>query len=319
MSTSQVQPKVIIHGGAGSSLKGKGGVDAVRKSLYTVIEDVYTLLLNGASAREAVVRGCQLLEDDPRFNAGTGSVLQSDGQIRMSAALMDGAAQRFSGVINVSRVKNPIELAQTLQSSDDRVLSDIGSAELLRELQLPTYDPLTEIRLQEWILERAGNFTKDMAGVVAERELVEDNAGRGTIGVVVLDGNGQIAVGTSTGGKGFERIGRVSDSAMPAGNYATSQAAVSCTGIGEDIIDECLAARIVVRVVDGLSLPAAFERSFQEAHQHGRDLGAIGIDKTGAIAWGKTSEVLLSAYHTGEKIGDTLDWSDNQLIGSTAR
>lgn len=319
MSTSQVQPKVIIHGGAGSSLKGKGGVDAVRKSLYTVIEDVYTLLLQGASAREAVVRGCQLLEDDPRFNAGTGSVLQSDGQIRMSAALMDGAAQRFSGVINVSRVKNPIELAQTLQSSDDRVLSDIGSAELLRELQLPTYDPLTEIRLQEWIQERAGNFTRDMAGVVAERELVEDNAGRGTIGVVVLDGNGQIAVGTSTGGKGFERIGRVSDSAMPAGNYATSQAAVSCTGIGEDIIDECLAARIVVRVVDGLSLPAAFERSFQEAHQNGRDLGAIGIDKTGAIAWGKTSEVLLSAYHTGERIGDTLDWSDNQLIGSTAR
>jgi L-asparaginase len=62
-----VQPKLIIHGGAGSSLKGKAGADAVRQSLYTIIEDVYSLLLSGADARDAVVRGCQLLEDEPSF------------------------------------------------------------------------------------------------------------------------------------------------------------------------------------------------------------------------------------------------------------
>ncbi|HEY9623779.1 MAG TPA: isoaspartyl peptidase/L-asparaginase [Crinalium sp.] len=305
-SIGPVQPKLIIHGGAGSSLKGKGGVEAVRRSLHSVIEAVYPLLLDGASAQAAVIRGCQLLEDDPRFNAGTGSVLQSDGQVRMSASLMDGVAQRFSGVINVSRVKNPIELAQFLQGSDDRVLSDYGSAELLRELQLPTYDPLTELRLQEWILERQGNFSRAMAGVVAEKELVTE-AGRGTIGVVAFDSQGRLAAGTSTGGKGFERIGRVSDSAMPAGNYATSYAGVSCTGIGEDIIDECLAARIVVRVTDGMPIQQAFARSFQEAQQHQRDFGAIGIDHSGAIAWGKTSDVLLAAYHDGETLGDTLE------------
>jgi L-asparaginase len=317
MTAQQVQPRLIIHGGAGSSLKSKGGADLVRKSLYAVVEPLYTMLLAGASARDTVVRGCQMLEDDPRFNAGTGSVLQSDGQIRMSAALMDGAMRRFSGVINVSRVQNPIHLALALQESDDRILSDIGSAELVRELQIPLYDPLTAIRLQEWIQEREGNFTREMAGVVAEPELVtSDDAGRGTIGVVALDSTGRIAVGTSTGGKGFERIGRVSDSAMPAGNYAQPEAAVSCTGIGEDIINECLATRIVVRVVDGMPLQMAFERSFKEAHQNQRDLGAIGIAQTGAIAWGKTSEVLLAAYHTGEKIGDTLDWVGENLVDS---
>ncbi|MEW6493622.1 MAG: isoaspartyl peptidase/L-asparaginase, partial [Cyanobacteriota bacterium] len=67
-----MQPKLIIHGGAGSSLKGKAGVDVIRKSLYKIIEEVYSLLLAGASARDAVVRGCQLLEDDPCYNAGTG-------------------------------------------------------------------------------------------------------------------------------------------------------------------------------------------------------------------------------------------------------
>lgn len=311
---SQVQPKLIIHGGAGSSLKSKGGIETVRRSLYQVIEEVYSLLLAGGNATDAVVRGCQLLEDDPRFNAGTGSVLQSDGQIRMSASLMDGLFQRFSGVINVSRVQHPIELAKNLQTSADRVLSDYGAAELLRELQIPSYDALTDLRLQEWLQERQENFVKTTAGVVAEPELVESsNAGRGTIGVVALDSQGYLATGTSTGGKGFERIGRVSDSAMPAGNYATAHAAVSCTGIGEDIIDECLAARIVVRVTDGLSLLEAMRRSFAEAHQHKRDLGAIAIDATGAIAWGKTSEVLLAAYHNGQQMGDTLEMAEGTL------
>jgi L-asparaginase len=308
-----MQPKLIIHGGAGSSLKGKGGLDAVRQSLHSIVKEIYDLLLQGTSATDAVIRGCQLLEDEPRFNAGTGSVLQSDGQIRMSASLMDGMEQRFSGVINVSRVKNPIELAQSLQRESDRVLSDYGAAELLRELKFPIYDPLTDLRLQEWIEERQDNFQRKMAGVVAEE------ARRGTIGVVVLDEEGRLAVGTSTGGKGLERIGRVSDSAMPAGNYASQYAAVSCTGIGEDIIDECLAARIVVRVTDGLSLAAAMERSMKECYDRKRDLGAIALDATGAIAWGKTSEVLLAAYHDGNAIGDTLEWQKNELCGSVVR
>lgn len=308
MASQQVQPKLVIHGGAGSCLQSKGGIEAVRKSLYDVLEAVYPLLKNGASAVDAVVQGCRLLEDDPRFNAGTGSVVQSDGQIRMSASLMDGLAQRFSGTINVARVQNPIELAQFLQNSDDRVLSDYGAAELLRELHLPIYDPMTDLRLHEWMQERQGNFNRAMANVVAEP------AGVGTIGVVALDTQGRLAAGTSTGGKGFERIGRVSDSAMPAGNYATGNAAVSCTGIGEHIMDECLAARIVIRVTDGLSLKAAFERSFAEADDRKRDFGAIGIDANGAIAIGKTSEIILGAFHNGTEMGDTLETNKGTLV-----
>ncbi len=309
-----MQPKLILHGGAGSSLQGKGGLAAVRASLHRITAEVYQLLTAGKTALAAVVRGCELLEDEPRFNAGTGSVLQSDGQIRMSAGLMDGRSQRFSGTINVARVKNPIQLAQHLQAESDRVLSDAGSAELARELRLPLHDPLTDLRLNEWIQERADNFQKKMAGTVAEADL--GTARRGTIGVVALDQDGNLAVGTSTGGKGLERLGRVSDSAMPAGNYATAQAAVSCTGIGEDIIDECLAARVVVRVTDGLSLAAAMARSLTESQQRQRDLGAIALEATGAIVWGKTSEVLLAAYHNGDALGDTLEWVGDELVGS---
>ena len=320
--THPVQPKLIIHGGAGSSLQGKGGLQAVRQDLQAIVAATYAQLDAGASAVATVAYGCRWLEDNPRFNAGTGAVLQADGQIRLSAALMDGVAQRFSGVINAARVKNPIDLAIALQAASDRVLSDYGAADLARELQLPLYDPVTTVRLREWLAERQGHFQRDMAGVVAEPEptpsldLLPGEPGRGTIGVVAFDQQGRIAVGTSTGGKGFERIGRVSDSAMPAGTYATAQAGVSCTGIGEDIINECLAARVVVRVTDGLSLAAAMNRSIQEASEHQCDLGAIALDATGAIAWGKTSDLLLAAYHNGTTIGDTLEAALGTVVGT---
>ncbi|MEL6493650.1 MAG: isoaspartyl peptidase/L-asparaginase [Cyanobacteria bacterium J06623_7] len=314
MSANQVQPKLIIHGGAGGHIKSDRGEATVRQALHDIVTEVYELLDRGGQAVEAVVLGCQLLENQPIFNAGTGSVLQSDGQIRMSAALMDGTKQRFSGIINVSRVKHPIELAQYLQGEDDRVISDYGSKELLRELKVPIYDPLVDIRLQEWIQERDENFDKSMAGVVAEQALIHEPR-KGTIGVVALDGAGKIAAGTSTGGKGLERIGRVSDSAMPAGNYAAAAAGVSCTGIGEDIIEECLAAKVVIRVTDGMTLTTAMEKSMAESRSRDRDLGAIAIAADGTICWGKTSEVILAAYHNGDSIGDTINWNNSELIG----
>ncbi|MEL6929245.1 MAG: isoaspartyl peptidase/L-asparaginase [Cyanobacteria bacterium J06600_6] len=316
MSANQVQPKLIIHGGAGGHIKSEQGEAKVRQALHDIVTEVYQLLQDGKSAVDAVVRGCQLLENQPTFNAGTGSVLQSDGQIRMSAALMDGSKQRFSGIINVSRIQHPIELAKFLQGEADRVISDYGSNELLRELKVPIYDPLVEIRLQEWMQERDENFDKSMAGVVAEDALIHEPR-KGTIGVVALDCNGKVAAGTSTGGKGLERIGRVSDSAMPAGNYADAAAGVSCTGIGEDIMEECLAAKVVIRVTDGMSLPEAMQKSMSESRSRDRDLGAISISADGTICWGKTSEVILAAYHDGKAIGDTINWNNQDLIGHT--
>jgi L-asparaginase len=86
------QPKLIIHGGA-SSLDNKRGLSKVRHSLHDIVSEVYDCLKNGGTAIDAVVLGCQHLEDEPSFNSGTGSVLQSDGQIRMSASLMEGVTQ----------------------------------------------------------------------------------------------------------------------------------------------------------------------------------------------------------------------------------
>lgn len=299
-------PAVIIHGGAGRAFSDPSRRDRVEQALGEIADQVYESLLQGAAALEAVVSGCRMLEDCPHFNAGTGSVLQQDGQIRMSASMMDGAGYGFSGVINVSRVRNPIDLVAHLQGCKDRIISDGGAQELARELGMEVYDPIVERRLQEWLAQRGEEFSLAAADVTAGSGEAGDEPGHGTIGVVALDMAGHLAAGTSTGGRGFERVGRVSDTAMPAGNYASPVAAVSCTGIGEDIVDEALAARIVVRVEDGMSLEVALRRSFDEAQLRHRQFGAIALGAAGEVLWAKTTQILLAAYRTRTHRGDTL-------------
>ena len=221
---------------------------------------------------------------------------------RWLSAIALAYGQTLSGYLFIDIVRELLDLQAGMGPDEAHLrlraicIEYFGAAELARELGIPIYNPLTEQRLQEWLEDRQANTRRKMADVT-----------RGTIGVVALDLNGQLCAGTSTGGRGFERIGRVSDSATTAGNYATEIAAVSCTGVGEDILNEALATRIVVRVTDGLDLETAMTRSIAEAKQRGRDFGAIALDQTGAIAWGKTCPVLFSAYHDGEKIGDTLE------------
>ncbi|WP_218082490.1 isoaspartyl peptidase/L-asparaginase [Anthocerotibacter panamensis] len=287
-----MEPKLIIHGGAGLALSDPQQASIVRASLAKVVTEVRTALEKGLSAVEATVLAVTYLEDDPLFNAGTGSVLQQDGQIRMSAGLMDGAQGHFSAVINVSAVQNPILLARALQDSPDRVLSETGSHYLARELALPPYDPTTLKRLQEWVEQKQTGIAK-AAGAVT----------MGTVGAVALDRQGHLSAATSTGGRGFERNGRVSDSAQPAGNYANRYAAVSCTGIGEDIIDEGAAVRIVVRVTDGLSLSEALEKTMAEARVAGRDYGVIALDSQGSVGWDKNTPILLAAYTSDTEVG----------------
>ena len=120
----------------------------------------------------------------------------------------------------------------------------------------------------------------------------------GTVGAVALDLKGNLAAATSTGGKGLELIGRVSDSSTAAGNYATGKAAVSATGVGEEIVEQALACRIVTRVDDGMTLQEAFKKTFRELKNHGGRAGAIGIDVRGNMVVKCTTDCILFALAT---------------------
>ena len=256
--------KIIIHGGFFSESDQSHEVKTAKQNSLKKIAGKAFEFLKTHSAEDTVVFAVSLLENDDLYNAGIGSQIQSDGKIRMSASLMNGENQKFSGVINIEEVKNPIEVAKVLMKEDDRVLGGFGAKKYAAENGF-------------------ANFSTEVPQRRKEYEAKLKNGGKGTVGCVALDKNGHLAAATSTGGKGFEIVGRISDSATVAGNFANKFAAVSCTGVGEDIVSNATASKIVTRVTDGMSLEKAFEKTFSELTEIDGFAGAIAIDHQGNI------------------------------------
>lgn len=275
--------KIIIHGGffSESSTDIQTKI-AKQEALKTIVTQSYDYLKTH-TATETVVYAVSLLEDDVLFNAGTGSQIQSDGQIRMSAALMDGTTQKMSGVINIQEVKNPIQVAEKLMPYDDRVLGGNGATTFARKNGFTQFSTETP--------ERRAEFVKKL-----------EATGTGTVGCVALDAEGKIAVATSTGGKGFEMVGRISDSATVAGNYANAFCGVSCTGVGEDIVSNATAAKIVTRVTDGMPICDAFAKTFEELKPYDGFAGAIAVDAQGNICHRDSHPSMVFASFDGETI-----------------
>ncbi len=273
--------KVIIHGGFFSESNTN---QATKKAKQDALADIVTQAhgyLTTHTAVETVVFAVSLLEDNELFNAGIGSQIQSDGKVRLSASLMDGKTQKFSGVINLENVKNAIEVSKELLGYEDRVLSGEGALAFAREQGFDYFNPITPQRQAEY-----------------EEKLNQKN-NIGTVGCVALDADGNLAAATSTGGKGFEIPCRVSDSATVAGNFANSFAGISCTGVGEDIVSSALAAKIVTRVTDGFTLKAACDKSFTELKPFDGFAGVVGIAANGEIYHCDSHPYMVWAAHDG--------------------
>ena len=279
--------KLIIHGGFFSeSSTNQATKLAKQNALKQIVMSSYDYLKTH-TAFQTVVFAVEQLENNELFNAGIGSQIQSDGKIRMSASLMDGISSKFSGVINIENVKNPIRVAEILMNQDDRVLGGEGALDFARKNKFEYFNPEIPQRRKEY-----------------EDKLAAK--GLGTVGCVALDSHGNIAAATSTGGKGFEIPGRISDSATTAGNYANSHCGVSCTGVGEDIVSASIATKIVTRVSDGFPIQQAFEKTFAELKQFDGFAGAIAIDNKGNIYNLDSHPSMVFASYDGE----TLDLFD---------
>ena len=276
--------KLIIHGGFFSeSTTNQETKLAKQIALLRIVKDSYEYM-KSHSALETVVYAVSQLENDALFNAGIGSQIQADGKIRMSAALMDGTNQLMSGVINIEEVKNPIQVAQILMNEDDKILGGSGATNYARSHGFEEFSTEIPQRRQEY------------------EEKLKSN-GSGTVGCVALDSHNKIAVATSTGGKGFEIPGRISDSATVAGNYANKNCGVSLTGVGEDIVSGAVAAKIVTRVTDGFSIENAFAKTFAELTLFDGFAGAIGIDDQGNIFHQDSHPSMVYAWFDGENEG----------------
>jgi len=280
-------PVLLIHGGAGSAESDSGLREKRLIYVADLVASVWPEICRGQSAVDAVAEAVKRLETSALFNAGYGSALQSDGLARLSASLMDGERLKFSGVMLATHIIHPIELARMLQNRTESVLGPLGAQLLARELGMAPQNPVPPERARRW-----ADYLDQQTGT---------SSGAGTVGAAVLDNQGRLAAATSTGGGRFNFPERISDSATVAGNYASGYAAISCTGIGEQIVDDGVAVRLETRVRDGRSIVDASEATYREAVDRNREYGWIAVDHSGAWSMCWTTETMLCAAMSADR------------------
>jgi beta-aspartyl-peptidase (threonine type) len=287
---------LMIHGGAGARRNIEAAAPAAdhRAALLRVLEAGRAMLARGAEALDVVEHCVALLEDDPLFNAGRGSVLNADAVVEMDAAVMDGRDLGAGAVAAVRGIANPIRLARRLLRDGRCVLLDgHGAASFAAEQGLERHGDeyfVTPLRLAQWWAWR-DRGAPDADG--AER------GPTGTVGAVARDLQGHLAAATSTGARTGKPAGRIGDSALVgAGLYADDAAcAVSCTGNGEDFMRTAVAKAVAERVrLSGLDAEAAADVGMAELGRVAGSGGFILVDRAGACAARFNTEQMLHAW-----------------------
>jgi len=276
--------QIIIHGGAYSH--DGGDEAALRKEICNnIVKEVEQDLKKGAAALDVCERAINLLEDHPLFDAGTGSYIQTDGEIRMDASLMTGDLD-LGCVIQISGVKNPISVARKiLENPLHCTLSGEGANQFARESGFATHDPKTPHTkaIHDKILHTLGG-DRSYKNVAAK--FGPHAKSLGTVGCVVRDGKGMIVAGTSTGGREVCYQGRVGDSGQPGnGTYANKYAGISCTGVGEKIMRIGVARIIALYVELGDTLDNACAKAVAKLGEIDGRGGVIAISHRGEIAY----------------------------------
>ena len=271
--TSRV-PALIVHAGAGAD--PASGREELRRGTRDAVAAGWAVLHQGGGAVDAVEAAVCAMEDNPRFNAGRGSVLTTQGTVEMDASIMEGDGLKNGAVACVTAMRHPISLARLiLEGGRYSFFVGEGAMARARALGVPFCDP------EELITD-------------TQRKRLESLTG-GTVGAVALDRRGLIAAATSTGGTAGKLPGRVGDSALiGCGTYAESTSGgVSCTGDGEAIIRVVLARRtidILKVVADPMhACQVAVDVLVEEGRGGG---GLICIDWKGRLGWAHSTPLM---------------------------
>lgn len=277
---------ILTHGGAASPRVLSDGCAIAAARAREVLDA-------GGDAFAAALAATVVLEDDPRFNAGTGSNLRLDGQlVQMDAAVMasDG---RFGGVGCIEAVKNPVLVAARVIETPHLLLVGEGATAFARRLGFAEYDPITDGAKKKYarcVAELCGKGDGAYADDAAPWKKTPPKLHWNfpgeplecdTVGAVVRDAHGRFAATASTGGTLYMLKGRVGDSPlMGAGVYAGPHGAVCATGVGEEIIRHFLAKTIYDWMAEGIPAPRAAQRAvalFPDVV----DIGVLVVSKDG--------------------------------------
>jgi len=293
----------MVHGGAGALDNVKDEKTAVRylEAIRGILEHGREVMELGGSALQAVETCASLLEDDPVFNAGCGSVLNENGKVEMDAAIMDGRDLSAGAVAAVNNIANPVQLARLVMTESEHVMliseGAMNFAEHCGVCLAPEKYFYTPDRVAQ--LEDAKKKNKIMLDHDDTEEDSEDQK-YGTIGAIARDADGNLAAATSTGGIVNKRLGRIGDSPLiGAGVYADNETcAVSATGYGEDfmrtVISKTVADFIYMKGMNAeQATKAAIEYLTRKVKGRG---GVIVIDKDGYCSSGFTTKKMIHGW-----------------------
>ena len=267
---------IVIHGGAGIILKeniSKSKEDSIINKLDEAISKGWELLKKGESSEIAVIETIKILEDSPLFNAGKGSVFNSEGKVENDASIMKGNDLNAGASSGTSNVKNPITLAANIMNHSEHIfLSGKGAENFAKNRNL-------EIVNNEYF------HTKFRYNQLLDKK---GDDKYGTVGCVAIDVNGNIVAGTSTGGMTNKKWGRIGDSPIiGAGTYANNKTCgISSTGSGEYFI-RTVAAYQVSSLLENHNYDlkkAMYKVIHEKIGGIGGDGGMIGIDKYSNIS-----------------------------------
>lgn len=277
----------VTHGGVGAPMAHRDGCEVAAQAVLRALK-------KRAHVLDAAVAGAVVLEDDPRFNAGTGSHLRLDGRsVQMDAAVMDSSG-RMGAVAGIESVKNPVLVARAVVDTPHVLLAGDGAIAFARALGLPPHRAVTKAMRARWrsVVEaicegREKDLPATWAGFDIRkhwnfRRRHEDVLGCDTIGVVVRDARGRFAVANSTGGSSPMLRGRVGDTPIAgAGFWAGPDGAVAATGQGEEMIRRLACKQVYDWIAGGMAPQKACEKGVALVPRRVH-VGLIAVGRAGA-------------------------------------
>jgi L-asparaginase / beta-aspartyl-peptidase len=282
---------LVIHGGAGTMERGKMTPEQEREyraGLERSLKTGLAILQRGGSSLNATEAAVRVLEDDPLFNAGKGAVFTSAGTNELDASIMDGRTLKAGAVASVKRIKNPVSLARLVMEKSPHVMLDCAGAEAFaKEQGVELVDQKYFFTPERWDALQKIKKTEKHGGAGEKKFIISEQDWHGTVGAVALDGDGNLAAATSTGGITNKRPGRIGDSpVIGAGTYANNATcAVSGTGDGEYFIRATVAHDVsALMEYRGMSLQEAAQAALDKMAKLGGTGGLIAIDKNANIA-----------------------------------
>ena len=227
-----------------------------------VLKPGWDILRKNGKLLDAIEKSANVTELDPNdTSVGYGGLPNEDGVVQLDAQIMNGPDHNCGSVACLEGIKTPCSVARLVMERTDHIhLVGKGAQDFARMHGFKVENLLTESTRKIWVEWKENLSDKDDYYPPADGNYNHDRT-TGTINVLGVNKNGDVAGITTTSGLAWKIPGRVGDSPIiGAGLYVDNEVgAVGATGRGEEMIRSCGSFLGVEYMRNGMSPQEACE------------------------------------------------------------